>query len=604
MPKTANGKDAPESSRGNAEFLFVSLTGERTHPYDRATRKTIRTHVMRNYLEHNPAEEPEKPAKPNPVGGEKMRFRLKHDKLEQTIPYRRRTKAATVDGKGSSRMQISSSGADLAHSTSFRPLDGPRYRKQQVVENVHVGGVSPVGQELGGGSSLASNSKTRIPEQNYFVLGSIPSVEEELEDSDLNLHMSASPLQWFGNSRIDTLGVLPFALSPFDEILVDRFQKFEPLSWCPVNGQSLWFPYAMNDPLLFHATMYNFSMHFNNVVPDFIDLNPGVLVHKQQAILMINDRISDPIEAVKDENVASVVAMVCIEIAYGSAEDAAKHMKGLAALIDMRGGIESLKSGIGGLLQRLTGWTDLNYAELFNTPLRFTKECEWDRVRAEGQYSCFRSNLDLIHAREPRIWQPVEGQVVPLLHEVRQLCDEVAKKPTTSMTELEKMNRSDRLHSIERQLRILTEKPEGHLPTSELVWRACASAGLIYAHHVLRGLPLGYRQFDTLSNDLMLSLRELNDVRQAWSFAPELLLWALSVGTIISFGREQHRWFAGSLAEACNLFGYTEWVTFRDAIKSFLWVDGADEERYFWVWQITVTIMTAGTLESTSPQTL
>lgn len=54
MPKTAsrpseaNKQDAETTRSG---FLFVSVTGEHAQPDDRKTRKVIRTHVMRNYLE-------------------------------------------------------------------------------------------------------------------------------------------------------------------------------------------------------------------------------------------------------------------------------------------------------------------------------------------------------------------------------------------------------------------------------------------------------------------------------------------------------------------------------------------------------------------------
>jgi hypothetical protein len=266
-------------------------------------------------------------------------------------------------------------------------------------------------------------------------------------------------------------------------------------------------------------------------------------------------------------------------------------MAGLRAMIDMRGGIEMLGDGIGGLLQRLVGWTDLNYAELHNAPLIFTKEnCDWDRVRADAGWSCPSCFSDAPKGPEPLPSATKQTQVIPLLREIRGLCEEVARRPLLSMPEHEKMKRSDRFHALERRLRIVAERSTDEKVTDaehrdDLVWRSCASAGLLYVHHVLRGLPLAYRQFDTLCQDLLFTLTGIADIEQAWNFAPELLLWVLSVGTILTCARPQYNWFVDSLAAACATFGYVEWTRYRDAIQSFLWVDKYDDERYLSIWQ-------------------
>ena len=143
-----------------------------------------------------------------------------------------------------------------------------------------------------------------------------------------------------------------------------------PETWCPISGQSAWFPFAINDQLLFHATIYHWAMHFADTANDgMFASHPGVMRHKLIAIRMINDKLSDPVEAVKDESLGAVVAIINTEISYGSAEESARHMAGLRAMIKMRGGIETIGNGIAGLLQRLVGWTDLNYAELHGLPL-------------------------------------------------------------------------------------------------------------------------------------------------------------------------------------------------------------------------------------------
>jgi hypothetical protein len=591
MPKTATRPSQDythDGGPGKAGFLFVSVTGEHAQPDDRRTRKVIRTHVMRNYLEHG-GDDSTKPSAhsaqslPAPVVGQKLRFRLKKDKLEQSLPLRSRGKLATrTKGRGEEIVKENSAdvlGAGLLHQFELSKESAAKLQEPEVIAAAPSQALekSPFLDWVHNTSALSSDG-----------------FEDPLSqlDQEVELALPTSPLRWFGNSRTDPLGVLPVQLISFDEVLVDRFQNYMPESWCPVSGQSAWFPFAVNDQLLFHATLYNWAMHFANAANDeAFARHPGVMRHKLIAIHMINEKLSDPVEAVRDESLGAVVAIINAEVAHGSAEESARHMTGLRAMINMRGGIETLSDGIGGLLQRLVGWTDLNYAELHSAPLIFTKaNCDWDRVRAEAGWSCpscFHEALDTTDAGPSPTKQT---QVIPLLREIRDLCSEVARRPLLTMPEHEKMNRSDRFHALERRLRIVAERPTDEKATDaehrdDLVWRSCASAGLLYVHHVLRGLPLGYRQFDTLCQDLLLTLIGITDVEQAWNFAPELLIWVLSVGTILTPARPQYNWFLDSLTAACATFGYTEWFQYREAIQSFLWVDKHDDARYLSIWQ-------------------
>jgi hypothetical protein len=591
MPKTATRPSqghTHDAGTGKAGFLFVSVTGEHAQPDDRKTRKVIRTHVMRNYLEYT-SDDPTKTTAQSvqpaaaPVVGQKLRFRLKKDKLEQSLPLRSRGKPITRP-KGTGEKREKENRAAVPGAEFLLEFEIPTGSVVKVQEpQIRAAGQS---QALEGNPLLAwvQNTSALPPDRFEDPFSTL--------DQEVELVLPTSPLRWFGNSRIDPLGVLPIQLTAFDEVLVDRFQNYMSESWCPVSGQSAWFPFAVNDQLLFHATLYNWAMHFADAADDGAFAgHPSIMRHKLVAIHMINEKLSDPLEAVRDESLGAVVAIINVEIAYGSAEDSARHMAGLRAMIGMRGGIETLGDGIGGLLQRLVGWTDLNYAELHSAPLIFTKEnCDWDRVRAEAGWSCPSCFHDASDVAEPSSSPTKQTQVIPLLREIRDLCREVANRPLLSMSEPEKMKRSDRFHALERRLRIVAERSaDGKVTDAEhhddLVWRSCASAGLLYVHHVLRGLPLGYRQFDTLCQDLLFTLVGIVDVEQAWNFAPEVLLWVLSVGTMLTPARPQYSWFVDSLAAACTTFGYSEWNQYREAIQSFLWVENYDDERYTSIWQ-------------------
>ena len=329
-------------------------------------------------------------------------------------------------------------------------------------------------------------------------------------------------------------------------------------------------------------------MHFVRTNVDFHVRNPEIIEHKLTSFRMINQRLSDVDGIVTDETLAAVAALVNSEISFGSREDAKKHMDGLETMVIIKGGIEKIAGSIDGVLEKFIRWNDLNYAELFGTQLRFAKDCTYleepNAVQSEGL--CFRDSISGVNYG-PLVWDRLQGEVINLLHEVRILCEEVNARPLRNLQEAEKIKRSDSLHRIERKLRVITVVEQRNAileSSSDRMWRATALAGLLYVHHMLRFLPLVYRQFNSLSRDLQTVMALTSGSERVWKHAPEILVWALTTGTIVSEGRMEHGWYVERLASACLEVKYTSWDSYREKMKSFLWVARLDDARYEKVW--------------------
>lgn len=584
--------------------MFVALSGKKDSTKDKGTRKRLRAHVMHNFRDkatkssqRRSSEEADRinhPQQKAPANaGQKLRFRLKDNgKLEESVPLRQRKKKTGQEKDDEPDVPVltekeSEKGPALP-SPNFEawsrqyfgdqpdlqpdlqpdfqlPFLLPHYEKQQY-------------------RTLTEGYFDKDKSKNFWEDAEVTSTTTELTQ----IPLPTSPLVPFGISRLDPLNVLPFPLSRRDEEFIDRFQNWETDSWCPVNGRGIWFNFALKDELLFHATMYHWGMHFVRTNLDFHFRNPEIIEHKLASFHMINQRLSDNKGTVTDETLAAVAAIVNIEISFGSREEAKKHMNGLETMIDMKGGIEKIKGSIDGVLQRFIGWNDLNYAELFGSQLRFAKNCTYlNEPNSFGpEASCFRQSIHGVDYG-PLIWDRLQGDVINILHEVRILCEEVNTRPFRGLQEAEKVSRSDSLHKIERKLCILTviEKEDAILESSsDRMWRATALAGLMYVHHMLRFLPLVYRQFNTLSRDLQIAMALTGGSQGVWKNAPEILVWALTTGTIVSEGRMEHGWYVERLASACRDLGYSSWKRYREKMKSFLWVERLDDARYKKVW--------------------
>ena len=605
MPPIAN--HSPEAVDREAEvqggFMFVALTGQKGQVKDRGTRRKLRAHVMHNFRDKEtkqhskglPAEAADDIAIHESAGpivvGQKLRFRLgDNGRLEESVPLRQRKNKAAPKSEGKGVAEVIPDklpeGREAIPTPDLEEWMQQYFREEpddqsNLTPDFQLPLLLPTSRK-GDFATLTEENFGPANQRNFWE---DIAVDYSLAHSTqaLTQRLPTSPLLPFGIARLDPLNTLPFRLSRRDEEFIDRFQHWETDSWCPVNGRGTWFTHAMQDKLLFHATMYHWGMHFTRTSNDFHVRNPEILEHKLSSFHMINEKLNDNEGFVTDETLAAVAAIVNIEISFGSREDAKKHMKGLETLVEMKGGMERLKGSFEGVLQRFVGWNDLNYAELFGSQLRFAKDCDYV---SSPEKPCFRQAMIGVDYG-PLVWERLQGDVINLLHEVRVLCEEVDTRPFRDLQEKDRVSRSDAMHRVERKLRMLTEvEQEDAILESpqDRMWRATALAGLMYVHHMLRFLPLAYRQFNSLSRDLQTAIALTGGPKGTWKNAPEILVWALTTGTIISTGRMEHRWYVEKLASACRDIGYTNWEQYREKMKSFLWVERLDDARYRKVW--------------------
>ena len=400
--------------------------------------------------------------------------------------------------------------------------------------------------------------------------------------------LATSPLLLFRTRGIDAFGVLPISISRSDEVLLDMVSRSEQWPWCPTHSQDVWQPFALSDELALHVTLYIWSWSFQQRLGTLAEAPTLDLIrHKVSSLALINARLSDPTQAVKDETIAAVAAMTTVEVMRGTKEEATKHMNGLRILVAMRGGFATFASAIQLLVLRLISWTDLIYSELHELPLSFPVTKIYDE--AWETLEAYQGDL---HQENLAVELPATGvshhEVTDVLHTTSQLCHAERMNPLGALSEQERMKRGDMFHSVERRLRVYLEANalSGSSTWECTLWRAVALADLIFVHHSLRGSPPAHVQFRTHIPQLQQSLLRVSDHRSQLIFAPALLLWMLSVGVIASPATSLQPWFIRHLANACKKYPvHSKWHNFQGLLSRFLWTGEADEQRYWGIWQ-------------------
>jgi hypothetical protein len=444
-----------------------------------------------------------------------------------------------------------------------------RYRKarqgRRDAEDVHRGESS---------LAIEQEASTEIAEQQIAAdSGFVPGV----------------PITWVGENRFDVFGVLPVRLSKSDEASLQIFQQYERYPYCPINGQNDWSSFAISDQLVFHATMFSWGMHFRSrrPMPDR-DEEMKILQHKVTAISLINDRLSDPGKAVTDETLAAVAALTNIALVIDAFPEASKHMAGLWTLVEMRGGLSSLTSSVQKHLQRLISWNDLIYSEVFDDILRFPPIEVWDESWAMLKGPARHEDLPGLSRAELRAARVPHHQVLDLLKDLRLLCQAEQVSPLSIARDAERMRRGDMFHRIERKLRVILQgdTAPGNNRWDATVWRAVSLAALLFTHHNLRGNPLRYRHFNVLAMQLYDTLLVMAEDLSELDFAPCLLIWVLSTGSVVTSNLAAvHSSLLSLLAKVCVRHGVSEFEQLQGKLMQFLWTGPVDEARYSRLWQ-------------------
>jgi hypothetical protein len=530
--ETLNGDD---THRG---FLFIASTGQKSASRDRQQLKTVRTHVMHNYLDRASTKEGSGKPQSNETGPEKTVVKTK----------------STSSGGQKMRFRLTSGGLELRHPHRLRRA------KRRLQEAESEG--EPTSQ---------------------------PPTEGESGT------MSSFPLARLGASRNDPFDTLPARLNSSDEILLSRFRTIERWPWCPINGQGLWPQFAYSDQLVFHATMYSFGMHFKcrthpGVTVPVLDpeTDMRIIQHKLAAISLVNDRLSDERQAVSDGCIAAVATLTNMALVLDSQEEAKKHMQGLHAVINMRGGLLSLGNGVQTHLQRLISFNDLIYSELFDEELRFPPLVEvWNEAWSTLDEPEDSGSLPGLGRSELEYFRILPHPVLEVLEDIRQLCYTERTKPLHQADEAARMIRGDLCLQLERRLRLIiqSEAPPSSNAIDGTFWRATAIAALIHVHRSLRGNPLRYRHFQVLTTQLYDTLLTMDEDLPELDFAPTLAIWILSTGVFTSTNAVVRSEFLEMLRKACLRFALVDWQAFHWTVSKFLWTGEADEERYRELWE-------------------
>ena len=531
--------DSMKSRANGRSFMFVPVLGAPDTKPDPLTFRSLRQHVMHQFLDQKDSRRgivgrPGDNPKQREITGAKLRFRIRPEGLEPVVPYRSRTRTSRADRAVQTRAAWTSGDTE--------------FRDQRSDSSVH---------------DLAFLGENWSP-----------------------------PMYRVASDKLDAFNCLPFSFKPGDEKLLDRFQVYQRWPWCPVSGHSLWSKFTITDELIFHTSLYTWAVHFaRRFVHEDTDewlLKHRLLEHKIAALHLINERLAEEAEATSDATLAAVGALTVLEVLYGSRAESEKHMDGLVAIVNLRGGINTLHTGPQLLIQRLATWSDMIAVRRYGTAYRLPPMTigRPDDVEWWEETNTDRGLPGLSKAELNSIGVP-KHESVTTLSSIKQLACLEQDMPLTSLDHTDLQHRADTYTRLDQRLHVIVESTKSiHADEwATTVWRAVSLTEILYVQSFLAGCPVMYTPYEDTLQDLKRVIEGMDVSLPQLDFFPHLKIWMCYVGVIVSESSvDANECFMERLIFACQRWRLDE-ARLKSLLKDFIWRGPSDELQFRDVWQ-------------------
>ncbi|KAK0113474.1 hypothetical protein ONS96_014338 [Cadophora gregata f. sp. sojae] len=385
---------------------------------------------------------------------------------------------------------------------------------------------------------------------------------------------------------LEPFNTLPISGSPRLQLLMHHYNTVLVNTLIPVNPKDKWFNYAITDSALFHATMMHAAMH-QRVVSGGMDQREQIQL-ETNAIMMVNQRLEDPVLSKSDVTIGAVVCLVLLENQEGNLALSNIHMNGLQKMVALRGGIDNL--GLAGVLRRKILWGDILNATIAGTEPRsnMTPADTHPMTEFTSFTACKPIQFDQNAADQTQLSEPActcSAQFSSVLGSLRSISSQSHLESDITGT------LSDSIYLVERHLFYLLKHtrdfPGLHSPTCSSLGQTCFVAAQMYLYHTLRDYPFEVPVFQMFLQRLNAQLWDpiTFDVNLMWEGKEQMLLWVLSLGALASRGIEMMRArYVREMERVCNTLGAVDLEGFIALLNGVVWRDAGRDLNLVALW--------------------
>ncbi|OAL39775.1 hypothetical protein AYO20_00687 [Fonsecaea nubica] len=407
-----------------------------------------------------------------------------------------------------------------------------------------------------------------------------------------------------GSSTFDPFTQYPPSLEPDINLLMGTYFSSHifnvfPYYPTPTLNPVLEFfaPLITKDTTLFHVTLLVSAFRLEQHLPP----KERVRCIRLSKICMdlIQNRINEPFPGcVSDETLAAVAGVAVVEHEKGSLRLSRIHVSGLKQMLEVRGGLESIRMSNPTIANML-------FCMFIATADVDFPSCDAQAVvqRPLWFYQSLHATHDLhdthVDGLNP---SPLDFHAHGVLAEYAELMLNIRMLAMTYQTAQDCSSATEYqgvLTFLCATLQRLLTLPVPDLLTGSYertITAACRHALIIHVFAQWCGhQPDPSLLVSTAQHDLLATLRPLTE---RGGTSSNLLLWLLSVGGTCPCGPAQRKWFVSQLADTAADLGIHSWEGMKASLKQVIWHEHQDDRQHRDLWNEVVELREGGTLHS------
>ncbi|KAL2139813.1 hypothetical protein VTI28DRAFT_4668 [Corynascus sepedonium] len=382
---------------------------------------------------------------------------------------------------------------------------------------------------------------------------------------------SSGPLTGYRFSQIDPFESYPATRLPREHVqrLIHSFLhkiafQYYPLDLNPASNPFLvsWWPIALGDPALFHVSLQTACLDEELLARKGFHTSELLMA---DSVALLRRKVEDTSLAVQDGTLNSVITLATIEFGKGNIQVAEMHVNGVKRLVNLRGGINSVRQ-TSPLTARMVSWVSML---IMGHPQFETQD---DTGTGHGIPPVTEWQLSSPAIREaPLELQDldIDDDVKHVLLRLRSVFQRPQQMPFAATV----------LHDlacfvIHRLLPPAQEVISQKLPLTE-----CVRYAIILYMFMIQGPT--YFTHAVIFNRLLERFLEYLQLRKPQHISDPIDVWLFAVGVTAAARTPHYPWFVERATVAASTLQLSTWDHVLARIKDVLWLDISKGEALF-----------------------
>ncbi|KAL2070213.1 hypothetical protein VTL71DRAFT_13239 [Oculimacula yallundae] len=330
-----------------------------------------------------------------------------------------------------------------------------------------------------------------------------------------------------------------------------------------------WNSILLSDALLLQCSLYTAAVHISAIYGINNNSNIDVVVHRSETLVLLNQRLTRPAEAINDVTLTAVLGFLAQVIVTRNVQETSLHLDGIEKMLAFDPSFKPADN-----VREILFWTDLVGSALCHTPPRKLTTRPQVRLLCQPLVMNPRSTIGVVCRGFQKILAKhgVFSSIADILHDLRCLTTLAHYSDCRAYSEMPLY--VDLCRGVSQTLT--------RLPSMEgfRTFESCRLAVMAFTDIVLLN---DNSSAPFLAAGIKSTLYNSSDEELMIEF-PELSLWILFMGWIAAAGTKLETWFKLRFEKGLEWLKLQHLEGVRRVLIEFFWLEGISTKQLQGLW--------------------